>query len=128
MKYLLLLTFLFCSPLFGALTPKRKVIYECAAMTDESKVERVFIYETRLGATDYHEVEIIPSAINSPNSKSKFVKVIFSSKYNNKFQIFSRGRVRMQINRALPREKKYPSSAYIAEYAIQTSQWTCKDL
>lgn len=128
MKYLLPLLLIISIPLSAALQPKRKAIYECVDMKDNSKVERVFIYESRLGATDFYEAQIIPEKIYYPDAKDRFLKVNFTSKYRNNVQTYARGTFRIKVHRAIPTEKKFPSSAYIPEYNIQSSKWTCKDL
>lgn len=128
MKLMILFCLLFSSTVFAGLRVKRTPIYVCMDMNDEIKVNMVFVYKSKIGATDFFELEIIPNKFYFPNAKSKFERVTLTTKYDGNIETYARGTLRMKIHKALPTEQKYRASAYIPQFQIHHSNWTCKDL
>ena len=104
----------------------RDVIYECLDQREDTMVDRVFIYLTTQGRTTYYEAQVLPNKVFYPQLHEKWYRLNLTTMYHNHLLTFSRANFRIKIQKSLPVQDKYKSSAYIADFKIHTSKWYCK--
>lgn len=101
---------------------QRTPIYDCVYMGDDSVVESLSVYESKLGRNQFHEV-----GVRTHNTET-FKKVNLVNTYEGRVQTFGTGNFRVKINRVFPIEGKYRTFARIPAYDMHSENWLCKDV
>ena len=110
----------------ASLRPKRKLLYDCVYLKDNSQLERVYIYQSRFGsARPFHEFKIF--YLKDGYSKNYFKKVRLNSQYDGKILHFSNGNTRIKIDKVRVKEGKYWTFGRIPKFKVHSFDWACKD-
>lgn len=127
MKSLLVTSFLLLSFKAEAFaTPQRLALYDCAYMADDSLVESLSVYDSRLGNRRFYEVGVRLSSAAGVDEVFRTVNLV--NEYGGRVQTFGTGNFRVKINRVYPVEGKFRAFARLPDYDMHSEQWTCKDV
>lgn len=125
MNRIFLLTFMIVPSLSSALAPSRTALYDCAYMKDDSFVEGLTVYQSKLGSREFYEVEVRANVEGEYRETFKTVNLV--STYGGRVQTYGTGNFRVKIDRVFPTDGKFKAFARIPQYNMHSLDWTCKD-
>jgi hypothetical protein len=115
----------FIVSLFTLAAPVKEKLYECANMVDSSKVDRVFILSYKRGTRVYYELNARYFIEGIEYTLAK--RLTLTTKYDGNIEQYSRGSIRVKIDKARSNESKYSAFVRIPQLGIHSADWTCKD-
>lgn len=115
-------------PINAGLTPKRKALFRCVSLNDNSPIDDAFIYQSSFGQRSvFYEIQV--NSLEDGRVINYYKKVNFISKYNGKVQEFTTGNFRIRVDKVRPsKDGNYWAFARIPSHEVHSTNWSCKDI